>query len=544
MSIPANVSPCPYVHRVVLQTEDARQVITLPCDRLNTNGDVYCVFHSENVGEKAAAFRREFAGFFEDDTSGRTIAVDNFTGFVFPEMDFTEVRFTDMVDFRDAVFTGPVNFRRCQFEKGAQMTGCRFYDRADFSRAHFGGKTSFANAHFDDETVFDHTVFEEPTLFSSVHFAGPALFFGAEFKADCYFDSGSFQHAAGFNEAAFSGNASFRKADFKGSATFRGVRMRAPGNFEAARFRQGLHCEGANTRFMASSPEQKRGDIMGFDFSESVLDGANFGGIRELVNYNFRHAKLLGVSFSGTRLVNCDFTGAVLSCVEGFFAEVDQATLNRTRYVYTDFAVEAVRVDGQPGEILTPLPGSRFPAEGEFGKGPHFHLSLWDLFKRRNRWAFSLRVPIAIRITLIDYLNFFGEWLAAGGGLRTNLLIRGEGNTLRIEFEQDDDTQMAHLKERFREYVTGGFELGAPQLANPRMNEMDRALFLQRFHNRMRQFKTEASAAKKLMLAEFRNIQQSGALARKRRFPEAYQQVKNFSEEPARLFAHLWPTDP
>lgn len=535
MSIPANVAPCNYQQRLILHSAHGRQTIKKPCPHLNAANDVYCIFHSKDTKHKAPTFRREFKQFLSED--GNKVLGGQFAGFVWPSFDFSETHFPSDVDFSDCVFTEDVNFKSAVFHRGAGFNGTLFEADAHFNNAHFHGMATFNDTQFDGSAYFDDAYFENISRFENALFKRQALFFFSVWEQEAGFYQTQFGAEAGFNGARFKHNAHFGNAVFNGPALFRECHHKFGTTFAGARFRDSIHAESSHFRYlrMQNLPETKSPKWT-VDLSGSVLDGAIFPAQQTLERINFRNAFLLGVSFSDCQIINCDFTGAVLHGTHLRQSHCDEPSRHATRFIFTDYDIHAVNKDGKRGQVLIPRASSRVPIHGEFGKEAHYHFDFHKLFGPTFQWSFSLETPMAIRLTVIDYLNLFVETMQVCYGIQVDLLIYHEGRTLRFDFTTDGDEQLGTLQNAFAEFTQAGFEPREVTFYNDRLNEMDRNLFRNRLNNRLSQLHHEAVAAKKLLQSVFRELQDQGNVHKSKRFPQAYQTVKQFSESPGLLF--------
>ncbi len=534
MSIPANVAPCNYQQRLILQSHQGRQTIRKPCPHLNAVNDVYCVFHSKDTKHKGPAFRRAFKAFLSEDQS-QVLAAD-FAGFVWPDIDFAEKQFPRDADFSDCVFTKNVSFKNAVFQRSAGFSGCLFEGDAMFHHAWFHGLTNFTDTQFVGNACFDDVHFDTVCRFDNAVFKQQALFFYAIWEQEAGFHHSRFGADAGFNGARFKHTAAFNNAQFEGPALFRECRHKHGAVFLGARFRDAIYAESGHFRYLRMQNLPKAGTTQwALDLSGSILDGAVFGTQQTLERVNFRNALLLGVSFSDCHIIDCDFTGAVLYGTHLRLSSCDDATRHATRYIYTDYEVHAVNRDGKRGQELRPLAAARVPIRGEFGKEAHFHLDFHKVFAPKYRWSFSLEIPMAIRLTVVDYLNLFVEYMSVVEGVQTDLKIYREGRTMRFDFLTESDDQNNKLRATFRVFAGAGFAAREVAFHNDRLIDMDRNLFHNRLNHRLSQLHHEALAAKKLLQSVFRELQDKGNVHKSKRFPGAYQTVKLFAEDPARL---------
>ncbi|CAM2009777.1 pentapeptide repeat-containing protein [Acanthopleuribacter pedis] len=536
MSMPPNVAPCNYQQRLILQTPQGRQTIKKPCPHLNAVNDVFCIFHSKDTKHKAPTFRREFQQLFlaED---GKKVIGSRFAGFVWPAIDFSDMLFPEDADFSDNVFTGTVTFKGASFQRGASFNGSLFEQDAFFNHTHFHGLTTFTETQFDGNATFDDAFFENISRFESTLFKKQALFFFSVWEQEAGFHQCRFGAEAGFNGSRFKHIANFSGSHFEGPALFRECHHKLGTTFAGARFRDSIHAEAGHFRYLRMQNLPEAGSPRWtVDLSNSVLDGAIFPAQQNLERINFRNSFLLGVSFSDCRLLDCDFTGAVLHGTHLRLSHCDDRTRHATRFIYTDYAIQAVNNDGKRGQVLIPRAATRVPVRGEFGKEAYYHFDFTHLFAGKYQWSLSLETPMAIRLTLIDYLNLFVETMQVCFGIQVDLQIYHEGRALRFDFTTDSDDHIATLRTTFAEYTEAGFEPREILFHNDRLTEMDRNLFRNRLNNRLSHLRHEALAAKKLLQSVFRELQDQGNVHKSKRFPQAYQTVKLFSESPGKVF--------
>lgn len=378
---------------------------------------------------------------FKDKSSFRKTTFKSDAGFELleaeQEADFKLCRFDGESTFKNAQFDNLISFRESIFLRDLFLQSVKFYGEISASYAEFSGrvysdgsvfegKVIFNGSTFEKDANFPRCRFEEKTYFDHVKFAGKLNFEGAEFKERVYFIDSIFSGITKFKSVNFQNPVDFKKSIFNDEVSF----------FES------------KFAFFKSGKHRKK-----IDFEKTILEDAHFWGVDRLESYSFRDSFLLSLNLSGKTLIDCDFTGAVVSGVNTRNWEPDSITLKNTKYVYTDYSVEEVFENGRKTFIYTVVDDSRVPADGNFGEGEHENYTIYDYLKSLCIWSLSLNVPQEFRKPYLDYINFFSDFMRSTEMVNVELRTKREGTKLRIEFVTEDENAKELVKEIFPQYM-------------------------------------------------------------------------------------------
>jgi uncharacterized protein YjbI with pentapeptide repeats len=419
----------------------------------------------------------------------------DFRGFVFPNVELKGKKFTKPVLFDDCTFLDSAIFENSDFGQTASFNNTHFLSRALFTGTTFSGEVHFQNVRFTGYTNFDNCQFRESAYFQHAWFAG-----------DAYFRRVSFEWDAFFNNARFEGRTNFRNSKFRGYGDFINTRFLNRLKLLGTEFHDELRMSHSYLSFL------KNLVAVGVNFEGAVLEETHFWGIDEIQGYSFRNSFLLSVSFANKNIIDCDFTGAVFKSVltEGW--KPDDKTLRNTQYIYTDYTVE--RAYDEEGMIITlykPIEETRVPADGIFGQGEHTNFSLSDYLREPLKWSLALNLPPLIRSGVLNYLQFFTDFIQVTEGIPIELRTRKEGNKIRVDFIDETQNDKELVQERFRNYLDNAakeFRSLDIHFNNPQVTDVEKELFLIRYEHQINTLRTELSYTERLLKKEEEKNQQ------------------------------------
>ncbi len=198
--------------------------------------------HSEDFGKDKLEFSKEVERILRD--AGNEMA--DFTGFVFPSVQFAQKELIAKCVFFQARFIGKANFRGATFSQGAHFAMSYFEDDADFNEVNFNQAADFtcawfkkcadfANSNFGHSAIFDGAVLGNAS-FSGVTFAEGGDFLNAHFDHSAYFLRALFLKEANFAGARFNEKAVFVNGSFHGNTQFRNAIFGQTASFDEAKF--------------------------------------------------------------------------------------------------------------------------------------------------------------------------------------------------------------------------------------------------------------------------------------------------------------------
>ncbi len=326
--------------------------------------------------------------------------------------------FLDNAMFSNVIFSSFVCFVNVRFLGLANFHSSKFLNRVDFMNCYFSTLSEFGNNHFSSSVTFYNCNFIKTASFSNSDFSG-----ATEFKKNCFnqnviFSGTIFSESIGFNYSDF-----FKKIDFEG-ASFSG-RV----DFEGASFKEEFLLENIKLPFL------KNLNAPSFSLQGAILEESHFYGIKTLENVNFQDSFLLSLNLSNKQILNCDFTGATIGAVQTRGWKPDKATLENTKFIYTDFEIkQTVDEDGEVSKTYHAKPESRVPAEGSFGEGDNVEFTIADFLLDPIKWSYSLNLPKEIRSGFLGYIKFFEDFLRVTENEEVEIRTRREGNKVRVEF--------------------------------------------------------------------------------------------------------------
>jgi uncharacterized protein YjbI with pentapeptide repeats len=211
------------------------------CDEKIWEGsNEYCIFHDPMINKDQILFHSCLKKRLKEENY-------NFIGFVFPDSDFSFIKFTGDVSFYRAVFNKEVSFTRAVFQYNVNFSRVTFKESVNFNRSLFKKKAIFNGAIFHEFSSVGEARFIEKANFTGcifhkgVRFRRTVFHDIAEFLQSTIYNEGNFINARFTKDAFFNGailedayfvGTSFRNVDFEGAIIKRvfdfrpGVRIR------------------------------------------------------------------------------------------------------------------------------------------------------------------------------------------------------------------------------------------------------------------------------------------------------------------------------
>ena len=368
---------------------------------------------------------------------------------------FNEASFLSEGNFRSVSFSRIADFELVSFSDDVDFSGVSFSGEAIFESASFGGLTIFNDASFSREANFDFASFLKNAFFQFSHFSFNTGFRNASFLDTIHFESVSFGGSTHFNQASFSEEALFTQASFSSLSVFTGAKFNERINFTKCTFGGEVYFDKAFFPILSNPPSFAGNDeYKPVNLSETVLEAAYIGDIDVLHQYIFKEAVILGVSLAGKKLIDCDFTGAVMKRVYTDEWEPDEATIKNTKYIYTDYRWEELEdEEGNKRKVRVALEESRVPADGFFGEGDNEGFTIKEYFHRPYEWNYALDLPLELRSTILNAVQFFREYAEKAKNEHVDIATRPEGKKVRIIFQVESEKDRERVEGLFREYV-------------------------------------------------------------------------------------------
>lgn len=517
---------CTYVHT------DKTNGTKSPCPHAAPGGGKLCIFHSQNLREKSAQFTAALKDLLATaQASAQPLDLD-FKGFVFPRTDFRQYVFRGIADFRGAVFTSDVDFRGAFFLQQADFHTTEFRSNAGFFGVVFASSLRFLGTSFDGRAIFNGSKFRGSTAFHGCKFRDFAAWQGSKFDQPTVFQSNEFFRDADFRQATFFRGVNFYQTLFRRRTDFEGTRFHGEVLFTETHieFLKKLSCRHAN-------------------MDGAVLHTAQIWENDWLSHYSFRDAFLISVNLAGKEISDCDFTGAVFKAVLTIGWKPDRQTLQKTKYIYTDYRTAEVQTDGGgKRRIYAPVLESRVPAEGNFGEGEHAQFTFADYLREPVRLNIALSVPPLLRSAVTNYLQLFTDFLKVTQGIPIELRTRLEGTKLRVEFLAQTEDDLAIVRESFAEYQrnTGrSFEELKLHIAfRKETSPLERELFLMKMENQINLLRAELTYTQALLSKTEENRNLLAQLLQASRSPgELLKPVQIAAPIPEVYVSYAWGED-
>ena len=234
------------------------------------------------------------------------------------------------------------------------------------------------------------------------------------------------------------------------------------------------------------------------DFQGALLEECHFRDQKTFQNVSFQDAFLLSLNLRNKEIKECDFTGAVFAAVNTQGWKVDDATLEATKYIYTDYElIQEANEEGNQKTVYRAVESSRVPADGSFDKDFTFA----DYLKEPVKWSHTIPLLPHLSTEVQNYLNFFKEYLLTLDDIEVQLHARKEGKKIRLEFSTYNPDDKTKIEERLQEYIAN---LGRPHddphihgLGNKELTQDVKFLII-RYENQIKTLQQEISYVKLL----------------------------------------------
>jgi len=271
---------------------------------------LFCNMHSPASGKRTNEFQEEIKAILNGTSDYHRTKHLDFTGFVFPTYDFSDVTFGEGASFYGAKFGEGTSFYWAKFGEGANFDGADFGEGAGFFGAEFGLEANFWGAKFGEGASFQEAKFGEGADFGSADFGEGADFNGAEFGEGANFNAVDFGKGPTFQNAKFGEGVNFSTVSFGEGANFWRAKFGEGANFDGADFGEGANFNGADFGEGA--------DFNGADFGEGAgFLETTFQGVVSFRNVYFENpANFYRVNHTHqdgflVRFLNCDMREVV-----------------------------------------------------------------------------------------------------------------------------------------------------------------------------------------------------------------------------------------
>jgi uncharacterized protein YjbI with pentapeptide repeats len=492
---------------------------TLTCDRPTYRQHGACIFHSPFVKEKEVDFAEAFLSLLKDFENQARGSFD-FAGFIFPRMIFRNI-------IEGRAFHKPVYWQGSKFTGRTSFVGCVFKRETDFSDVEFLGDVTFKNCPFSSRAKFIHCRFAGRASFYAARFAKRVVFQSSTFERKVDFTGSEFNEETIFQSTIFHADAVFRDCTFSDLTNFASTEFAKRGEFKGATFSNEIILVSSKIGFLKNPPSS------GIVLDGAILESAYLWNMERLTGVSFRHAFLLSLNLSKKEVIDCDFTGAVFKAVLTQGWKPDRKTLRNTKHIYTDYEVlELENKQGTPTRFYRRNDESRVPAEGSFGEGEHANFTIADYLTEPLKWTLALSVPPYFRTAVLNYIQFFTDFMKVTEGVALEIRTRQEGSKLRVEFMTDSLADKELVQQQFttyRENTTKDFASLDITFKNSQATALEIELFKIKYEQAITALKTELGYTQRLLQKE----------EEKNRLHDKYSallhQAKAFSVEPQKL---------
>lgn len=420
--------------------------------------DDFCVFHSEKIGSKASIFRDCLLDYVANQNNDSEHSSYDFRGWIFPETDLSFIEFNKEAYFNKCLFKGRINFQGATFSERVEFGHSEFWGDAYFHESTFKGVVSFTHCRFLKQAVFSHCNLLKDSYFAYINFEENTSFGATVFHDHVNFSDTKFHSLTQSNSAEFMGTSIFMRCEFHDETSFSYCKFRDDVNFNDTKFHERVSFKMTQFRgeleFINSRINQlKYIQANGINFEGSVLNEVIFWNIDKFIGFSFKNSFLLSASFAEKEFVNCDFTGAVFDSVRTRGWKLDETTLSKTEYIYTDYII--VKNQDASGEVITyePIQESRVPANGIFGVGENLGFTLSDYLRERYKWTRAIKIPQLLRTDVLQYIQLFTDFSRITEGINVELRTFNEGGQIRVDFLTDTKEDKEHVEELFKEYL-------------------------------------------------------------------------------------------
>jgi uncharacterized protein YjbI with pentapeptide repeats len=174
-----------------------------------------CIFHAEE--KDPLLFKKELDKELKEMEMYGNF---NFTGFTFPNIDFSGKNFDYPTFFIAATFKEKVIFDSATFNRQVFFDGAVFHQEAGFLGTKFQQNAWFRGTQFQKDAYFEGALFKRVVTFGGASVLGNAEFSGSVFRSSVRFNLAKFNGIADFMFSIFYGGAYFMDCSFKKYADF------------------------------------------------------------------------------------------------------------------------------------------------------------------------------------------------------------------------------------------------------------------------------------------------------------------------------------
>lgn len=196
--------------------------------------------------------------------------------------------------------------------------------------------------------------------------------------------------------------------------------------------------------------------------------------------------------------------------------------------------IETENSNGEMTRTYARNEDSRVPAEGVFGEGEHRSFTVADYLNEPLKWSMALSVPSMFRTAVLNYLQFFTDFMTITEGVSAEIRTRQEGSKIRVEFMANSEDEKRRIQDRFREYrdnTTKEFASLEIRFNNPEATEIEKELFRIRYEHNVNSLRTELNYTQRLL----QKAEDNNALQEK--YILLLRQAGHFAREPQNLLA-------
>lgn len=441
-----------------------------PCNFPALENENYCIFHSAEIEKKEETFLKTLDKLIKRIEKDKSTDRYDFKGFYFPKITFKNKIFIKELDLRGATFTDGVDFENCEFRSGIICHKTKFTKNAFFQGSIFQSNASFVSTEFDKLILIGGN--------SQNKFA----FHGCKFFDNAVFQGRSFLSKVLFHNCIFYKDADFQRVKFQNIVDIQNTKFEQSAVFTDAQFFDEIILSGSDFS------QIKNINSSGINFTGSILHLINFYKSTELSNYNFTNAFLVSSDLSNKYILNCDFTGATLKAINTENLKIDDKTCELTKYIYTDYKIVEEIEDNYKYEKYIPIQNSRIPLRGNFGDLDNQSFTLREFLKDAHKWIFLLDLPSDIRTGVLNYINFFKDFIKSTENYDVDIGAMPEGEKTRITILTKDEDNKERILAAFRTYIKNIFEPFYRlqiEFRNPNLNEYDKNKFLVNYSNEL-----------------------------------------------------------
>ncbi len=138
--------------------------------------------------------------------------------------------------------------------------------------------------------------------------------------------------------------------------------------------------------------------------------------------------------------------------------KLDDKTCELTKYIYTDYEIVEEIDNGNTYEKYIPISNSRIPLHGNFGDSENPSFTLREYLRESPKWIFLLDLPSEIRTGILNYVNFFKDFIKSTENYNVDIANMPEGEKTRITILTSEEENREKIIYSFRNYIKNIFE--------------------------------------------------------------------------------------